>query len=194
LLAVICGNTLLGYLITKTTMKAFISFLIILCTFAILTKCKQKIKEGQKAEVAFFDPLKLGATNQTSNISFEARFDECGEWGGHKEKITVFADSNMSIHATYHVFPFNCDSLDYYTDLNLKPTVEKTIVLNDQDKESISGYIQRLTQSKITERFPGHSGNLFTLKNSDSTLFIQVYDRNEATVTSYKRLVTDLFE
>jgi hypothetical protein len=177
-------------------MKVFLFNSMILCALTILTSCKQKTKKAEhKAEIAFFDPLELGATNRTSNLSIETRFDECGEWGGHKEKIIVFADSAMSIYANYQVFPFNCDSLDYYyTNQNLKPTINKKLVLSDQGKKSVSDYIQRLTQSKIAERFPGHAGNMFSVVNSDSTLNIQVYDRNEASVKSYKRLVTELFE
>jgi hypothetical protein len=177
-------------------MKIFLFLSIFLYTLTNLTSCKQKIKETQhKEEVIFFYPLELGATNQTSNLLIETRFDECGEWGGHKEKITVFADSTMTIHANYQVFPFNCDSLDYYyTNQNLKPTIEKAIVLGDKEKNSVSDYIQRLIQAKVTERFPGHAGNIFYVVNSDSTLVIQVYDQNEATVKSYKRLTTELFE
>ena len=177
-------------------MKIFIFLSIFLYISINLTSCKQKIKETEhKEEVAFFDPLELGATNHKNNLSIEARFDECGEWGGHKEIIKVFADSNKTIYANYQVFPFNCDSLDYYyTNQNLKPTIDKTIVFRDKEKKSVSDYLQRLTQSKTTERFPGHAGNIFTVVNSDSTLLIQVYDQNEATIKSYKTLVIELFE
>jgi hypothetical protein len=180
----------------KLTMKFFIIIAVFLYTFINLTGCKQKFKEtGNKEEETLFDTLELGATNQKNNLSIEARFDECGEWGGHKEKIKFFADSTMTFHANYQVFPFKCDSLDYYySNQNLKPTVEKTIVLGDKEKKSVRDYFQRLKQSKITEKFPGHAGNIFTMANSDSTLLIKVYDQNEATVKSYKRLVTELFE
>jgi hypothetical protein len=46
----------------------------------------------------------------------------------------------------------------------------------------------------MTERFPGHAGNRFSVISSDSTLLIQVYDSKEFDVKSYKQLVAELFK
>jgi hypothetical protein len=162
-----------------------------------LTACnqKQKTEHYSRNSITFFDPIKFSAPYIKNTFKIEARFSECGEWGGHKEEIFIFADSSRIFYATYKVFPFNCDSLPYYDyKENLTPTINKTIVLNETTKKSIIDYILRLTQSKITERFPGQAGNFFSVANSDSTFYIQVYDSKEFDIESFRQLVMELLK
>ena len=91
----------------------------------------------------------------------------------------------MNIHANIQVFPFDCDSLDYYyTNDSLQPKINLTTVLNDKGKKAVTDYLQRLMQSKVKERFPGYSGKMFSIVNSDSTFSfkftIEVTPRLEA--------------
>ncbi len=161
-----------------------------------MTACNQhKVdNEEEKHEPsAFFDPIELGSINQTSNLKIEARFDECGEWGGHKEEIIISADKKENIYATYNIYPFNCDSLDfYYGKRDIIPANSKKILLTDKTKKSIVEYIHRLIKSKISERFPGHAGNSFSIVNTDSSLNIHVYDNKELDITSFRQLVMEL--
>jgi hypothetical protein len=141
--------------------------------------------------------MMFNAKNQTGYLSIETRFSECGEWGGHKEQIIIQADSDNSFHANYTVFPYDCDSLPYYIGINnLKPIINKTVAVNDKEKKSILDYVQRLMQSKIDERaFDGatNAGNIFTLTNSDSSLFISLYNNKLSDIESYKQLITELY-
>lgn len=158
-----------------------------------LLGCKQKTADkAQKLETSFFDFFEF---SQADSLLINARFSECGEWSGHKEEIIINADKNRNFYAHYKVYPYNCDSLKYYyANENLKPKLDKTIRLNDEGKQSIIDYIKRLTQSKITEKFPGHAGNIFSIVKSDSTLIINVYDNKQYDVDSYNKLVTALFK
>lgn len=174
-----------------------LQFLLItsLFTIIILAACsQQKEKKGDDREyVAFFDSTETTSISKTNNLKIEARFSECGEWGGHKEDILITLNKDKRFYATYKIYPFNCDSLDYYyTNENIAPVFTKTILLNDTTKKSIIDYIQRLRESKITERFPGHAGHFFSVVNSDSTFYIQVYDNKEFDIKSFKQLVTEL--
>jgi hypothetical protein len=181
-----------------TKLKPFLILSILLLTLVLLFYCKQPSnpssnKNKPNAKVPFFDPIALGAMDQTSNISIEARFSECGEWGGHKEKLIVFADTSMNIHVRYLVYPYNCDSLKfYYGNENLNPVVDTTMTVGDIEKRSLSEYLQRITQAKIAERYPGHAGNVFSVLKSDSTFFIRVYDNKESNVNDYKKLIGEL--
>jgi hypothetical protein len=174
-------------------MKIVFAFLSSLLIFIFIPSCKQKIKdEEQYPKTSFFDPFEFSKAN---SLLISARFSECGEWSGHKEEIIIDADKNGNFHAHYKVYPYNCDSLKYYyANENLKPKFDKTIELNDKRKQSIIDYIKRLTQSKITEQFPRHAGNIFSIIKSDSTLIINVYDRKQYDVDSYNKLVTELFK
>jgi hypothetical protein len=113
-------------------MKPFLFYSIFLCILIHLSSCEQNTKVIEpKGEVAFFDPVELGATNQTSNLSIEATFDECGEWGGHKEKITVFEDSTMTeLFCKLQSVPFQLR----FTGLLLHPS--KLKANNGEDRSS----------------------------------------------------------
>lgn len=170
--------------------------------FLILVGCSN-CKEPRPAvkpntEVDFFDPMEFGTINNGGRLSIEAKFSECGEWGGHKEEIIVFADSSKTFHAGYRVFPYNCDSLPYYIgNKNLKPIVSKTVTVQEKEKTAIIAYIRRLTQSKINERLidgASNAGNVFSIVNSDSTFFIWIRNRKDEDASSYNKLVHELFE
>jgi hypothetical protein len=174
-------------------MKILFAFLTSPLLLIFLSSCQQKTEhKDQYSEISFFDPFEF---SQADSLLINARFSECGEWSGHKEEIIIDADKNGNFHAHYKVYPYNCDSLKYYyANENLKPKFDKAITLNDKGKQSIIDYIKRLTQSKITEQFPGHAGNVFSVVKSDSTLIINVYDRKQYDLDSYNKLVTELFK
>jgi hypothetical protein len=160
---------------------------------AIACAQKQSNKIDTTDSTYFFDPVKIGALNGAKNLSINARFGECGEWGGHLETIIVSADKNNNFYANYKVYPFNCDSLDYYyANDTLNPIVDKNIILSNDNKNSIVSFIQRMIKSKVTERFPGHAGNYFSIINSDSSLRIEVYDTKEFDVNSYRQLIAEI--
>jgi hypothetical protein len=173
-----------------------ISMLLIVLLFSF-SYCAQKPKQVEhRKKITFFDPLELGEFNGTSHLSIEARFNECGEWGGHQETIKVSADKQKIIYGTYKIYPFNCDSLNYYhANRNLTPTIERKVVLDEQKKQSIIDYIQRLTQSRIAQRFPtSNANNVFSVVNDDSTLLIRVYGNKENEILSFRKIVSELFE
>ncbi|NTS43059.1 hypothetical protein HRG84_19395 [Flavisolibacter sp. BT320] len=179
-------------------MKVFLSILILLLFQAIFTSCNRaKNNTYQARKVDFFDPIALGATSKTDNLLIEARFSECGEWSGHKEKIIVYADSTGNIHALYQLFPYNCDSLQYYYgNEDISPIIEKDQIVGDREKQAISEYIQGLTQAKMTERpidRASHSAKVFSLKTADSTFLIRLVTNKESDEKHYKGLVSELF-
>ncbi len=142
----------------------------------------------------FFDEADLGAFGSDTRLFLNAKFSECGEWGGHEEKMIVFAKEDKEFYLNYKKFKVNCDSIGkYYGRPGFqKLEVEKTLKLNDANKKSISGYIQRMAKSKVEERYLGHAGNSFSVMKSDSTLIIDVYGGGTFSDDSYNRLLTEL--
>src|SRR5450432_3509346 len=175
-------------------MKLLFSFSVIIILLFPSISCTERAKKiDNKQPIAFFN-TGFGGFSQRDSIIIKAIFSECGEWGGHVETIIVNIDKERKFYATYKVYPFNCDSLDYYYgNESLKPIATQKTFLSDNGQQSIIDYIQRLTQSKITESFPGHAGNVFSIIKSDSTFFIQVYDTKEYDVKSFRQLVTELY-
>ena len=138
----------------------------------------------------FFDPYVLGRINKQRNLKISARFNECGEWGGHKEEITVSADENSIFYANYKVFAYNCDTAYNVGIDNNEKLLKDTIILIDKTKkEAIKKYIYELVESKISERIP--TPNVyFSISNSDSSFVIIA--RNKKAFNSYLKFVNDL--
>jgi hypothetical protein len=167
---------------------------------SIYLSCQDHRKTNQiniKDKVAYSDTSASLYTDEllSDSILINARFSECGEWGGHEEKIIVSMNRGTGeLSAEYNIYPFNCDSIPYYeVSQHLKPIISKRIELDNSKKKSITDYILRLLQSKITESFPGHAGNIFSVIKSDSTLVVSVYDNKEFNINSYKQLIAELF-
>jgi hypothetical protein len=160
--------------------------------------CKEGARStGQITNVSFFDPMEFGAANHAGRLSVGAGFSECGDWGEHKEEVIIYADSVEKFHADYRVFPYNCDSLPFYlANDTLRPSISKTIVVQEKEKKAVIDYIQRLAQSKVNERLvdgASHAGNVFSIVNSDSTFFISVRNQKQTDVDSYKQFIRELF-
>ena len=173
--------------IQQLYLSLLLSFLISCDPSDTSDKSKEKIS-------IFFDEAVLGGNGYDGKLLIEATFSECGEWGGHEEKMIVFGKPDKEIYLNYRKFKVNCDSIGAYygTPDFQKLEFEKILKLNEANKKSISAYILRMVKSKMKERFPGHAGNHFLVINSDSTLFIDVYDDKKYDVESYSRLLDGL--
>lgn len=171
---------------------------LLLFALLLLSISSCKMKSGGTAYSVGsldFEPDNFGLYNSMSSLDIRTKFSECGEWGGHEEVINITTNEQTVLHANYAVYPFKCDSLEYYIGRkDLQPTLIKQTVLDPKKKKFIMEYIVRLTRSKMTEQFPGHSGNSFIVVNSDSTLHIDVYSSKAQDLKSYQKLVTELFE
>jgi hypothetical protein len=172
-------------------------FSLIIAMTLLFSGCSQDSKSSEtKDNALFFDSMMLGAFNSKNNLTIEAGFTECAEWGGHHEKIVLYANKEQVFYANYKVYPFKCDSLEnYYRNKNLTPRIDKTIKLNDVKKKAVIDYIKRLIESKIAEGLPqSNANNIFTIANSDSTLFIEVFGDKEREIKSYNKFVSDLLQ
>lgn len=165
-------------------MKLCFFLLLIFCMGVLSCNTQQQGKNNYDELISLYDSLTL-----------EARFSECGEWGGHREEILISnwkRDSSTLIHTIY---PYKCDSLDYYygNDSLAPASIRQISLLDSSAKEAVIQYIQQLIVSKSKERFPGHAGNIFSVQNSTKTLKIKVHDLSEEPVKSYKQLISALF-
>jgi hypothetical protein len=169
MLELICGNLDELHLTAKLIMGVFYTILLFLIII-ICSNCNDQAPSKKDTDVNFFDPMLYGAINHSGGLSIETRFSECGEWGGHKEEVLVYADSTQRFHADYQVFPYNCDSLPFYlANDNREPIISKSIIVQQKAKKAIISYIQRLIQSKTNERFvdgASNTGNFFFNRNS----------------------------
>lgn len=178
------------------TIRQLLFGLILTLLFACnsSTQSDKQVDKVNEPINKFFDEADLGAFGSDTKLFLNATFSECGEWGGHEEKMVIYAKSDKEFYLSYEKFKVNCDSIGAYygTPDFQKLESQKTLKLNQNNKKSISDYIQRMVKSKIEERFPGHAGNSFSIIKSDSTLIIKVYDYKKYDLESYNQLLTEL--
>ncbi|ESU21264.1 hypothetical protein FCR2A7T_06920 [Flavobacterium cauense R2A-7] len=173
--------------------------LIFIIISLLLLSCDSKegtqhIKNNpSESEVIFFRENDPAGFTSDMKLTLKAEFDECGEWGGHKEEMVIYIKPKKGFHLDYRKFSVNCDSMDAFLNAPIqKLETSKTIKLVDANKISISNYLNRMLKSKINEGFPGHAGNLFSAITSDSTLIISVYDYKKIDIESYNKLQREL--
>ncbi|MBZ4042135.1 hypothetical protein [Flavobacterium hibisci] len=153
-----------------------------------------KVVPNKDKTVVFFNPITLGASGVDSNLKINASFSECGEWGGNYENLKIFSkEGNYKDHfLNYRKTNVDCDKRDS-NGRNIETVViEKTIKLSDSNKKSLISYMKRMIEAKVKERFPGHSGDSFSIISADSTLVIKVYDKDSINLKSYNQLLSDL--
>lgn len=169
--------------------------LLVLLLISISCSKKQDFKVEEKDKpIVFFDPITLGSSGVDAGLKIDARFSECGEWGGHHEDLKIFAKEGnyKDCFLNYIKTNIDCEKRDN-NGRNIETiVVHKTIKLTDSNKKSIIEYMKRMIESKAGERFPGHAGDSFSIINSDSTFVIKVYDYNSKNSKSYKQLLTEL--
>ncbi|MDJ1503694.1 hypothetical protein [Xanthocytophaga agilis] len=132
----------------------------------------------------FFDEIDLGSSGSEKRLLIETYFDECGEWGGHREMMTIYAKRDMNFYLDYEKYRITCGSA--YNDQKVE--YKKTLKLDASNKKSITEYIQYMVNAKIVEHYPGHAGYTFNILKSDSTLLINVYSQDLSNIESYQQL------
>ncbi|SDY21917.1 hypothetical protein SAMN05444397_10176 [Flavobacterium aquidurense] len=175
-------------------MRNVIYLILLITVFSCSKKQELPNDENNINSTVFFDPILLGATGINASLKINSRFSECGEWGGHNEKIKVYSKERnyKDYFLDYEKTKIDCDKRDKNGE-NIETVIfQKTIKLDDSGKKSITDYIKRMITSKVEERFPGNAGNSFTVINCDSTLVIKVYDSNSRNLKSYTTLLEEL--
>jgi len=135
------------------------------------------------------DNLDLGTLIKWDTLFLSARFDECGEWGGHKEVIEIFR-KDKKVYLNYKRNSIDCNKVDEI--YGAKLSLIKEIEISNQHQKNINDYIFQLLQNKINEGYQAHSGNEFEILKGDSTFFIKVYDYNFKNVITYNNLLKKL--
>ncbi len=158
-------------------------FQLLLLGLALITCCKKTDVKSHAAneKINFFDEELLLISNKPI-LNIYCAFEECGEWGGHEEYIVVTKRNKTSFKINYEKYSVNCDSMvtvfisgGYI--IQPKKTLIKTreIVVGDAEKQAILDFSLDMVKSKFKEEFPGHSGIILSITNSDSTFFIRTY-------------------
>ncbi len=135
-------------------------------------------------------------------LELNVMFSECGEFGGHKENISITTRQDEKFHLHYEKYSVNCDNIVYDKDslffyeepLNI--LVDScTIIMNQHQMNSISNFSHKLLGAKFQQRFSDY-GYLFTLTKYEgftgSGFCISFYGEDNELLRNYDELLDEL--
>ena len=160
-----------------------ILFLWLFSLLLLLAGCNE---DGQNSEMNLSSPAESGAEINPLDFLFEvdtltlsARFSECGEFGGHNERIDVFYNYSEQIHFVNYVV----DSID----LNCPDGFEEgAIVKTDtmfkltlENEYAIAQYLDNLYKRVLTRKSPSHANDYYSAYTQFSGLRLTTAEPNK---------------
>ena len=164
----------------------------ILSFFIVLNSCEKDEKNFNSDEY-FYGFLR--SSNETKNpvLKINTRYDECGEWGGHNETITLFSkNDNLKLYAKYIETKVDCESLGKYGELTQNTVKNTTREISSPEEVAIKNYLKKLLDYKSQSFVTGNSGMSYSVINQDSTLTIYLYTNNSECKRAFKKLKSEL--
>jgi hypothetical protein len=160
------------------------SFYILAIAFSILG-CKEHSENSRDK----YTPSSTNFENivGSGELNLYADFDECGEWGGHREEIKLIRERKNIVAL------FTKDSVNCQNPNGRKVIENKKVILNDEQKEAISIYLHELLNKSLGERVPYHAGEWYSATAIDSSIII-TYHKSEETWRGYENLKKSLFK
>ena len=129
------------------------------------------------------NPIKTKASNRTliitDTLEMSAYFDECGEFGGHREQIRIYkiegsvpGDSLDTLGADLLIDTVKCASD------NRKRILDKTKtkILTSDDKRVILKYVSELLENALNETWHSNAGKVYSVQCKMPKLAVSYLD------------------
>lgn len=161
--------------------------LVIRLLFATFIVCSLIISCNNSNPNQFKEPFEidsiftpLGGIYGKDTLSVEARFSECGEWGGHLEYLSIQWDKNNKLYARLVIDSVNCDRLYFSKNLNdFKHTVfDSTKYLTPDDEYLISTMLQKVLKAHLIGYgiAGANYGNSYHIRTSDGSFELDFWN------------------
>lgn len=142
------------------------------------------------------EPLNFISYQDTFKIFME--YPDCGEWGGHQEKIFVYKNFNSEYFARIIIDSVNCDIINdgYYSFINPDSRnifIDTLKMINIKEQKMINLFIEYMVNRYLITNYGDHSGVIFNLLNTDSTFFLHSYRSSYCTDSYYSLMRNNIF-
>lgn len=128
----------------------------LLISLLILFGCNQTILKS-----VIIDNIKQGDT-----LTLYAEYADCGEWGGHIEKIYL-TSKEADLWVTFYKDTVSCDNDPNTT---RKKIIEQSQILKSIDRNKVVKYINNFMLESKKEQEPfSNAANYFRIINNDTT-------------------------
>lgn len=129
---------------------------------------------------------------QNDTLKLTARFSECGEFGGHKEKIQIYRNHKREYFA---IFTKDSIDLDCSNDFEENAILIKDTVLkiNISKEKLVLKYLNQLYKRSITGKTINHSNNYFRATTNHTGLSLST-DELEKNWNEFRKLQISLLK
>ncbi len=114
----------------------------------------------------------LGFLYQLDTLTLTARFSECGEFGGHKEKFLVFTDFRKQYFVKYTKDSIDLDCPNDFEE-NAVIIQDTFFKINVKKEKLIEAYLGKLYTRAMTPKIISHANDYFnaTTKHTGLSLY-----------------------
>ncbi|WP_312399073.1 hypothetical protein [Chryseobacterium sp.] len=169
-------------------MKTLILLLILIFFLNCSEKKIDKNSNYDQPKYSFENILSYG---KEDTIFIKSRFQDCGEWGGHEELIKIYR-SERKPKLTYIKFRVDCGVRDSLGSIIQTKKFIQHILLSNSQQLALMKYMNDLMKFKFLNEEISHSGNSFSLSNTQGDLKISHFGSQPLLLNSYNSLMTAL--
>ena len=139
--------------------RNFVILIIIIFTIGCSSRKGEKRNFNKILENAT-EKNPLGFLYQTDTLTLKAKFAECGEFGGHKEKIILFCNYKREYFMRYTRDSIDLDCPQDFEEKAIK--VKDTLLkINIQKEELVISYLDKLYKRALTNKPNYHAADYF---------------------------------
>lgn len=160
-------------------------FFFFIIFFLMLISCR-KNSESAAMEYAFENVL-----HDNDTLLITSRFNDCGEWGGHEEKMKLYR-SGREIILNYIKYSVNCSERNASGSIIQHKESANSFYLSDSQSKAVMNYMTALIKLKFTEQPIGNSGNMFSVENTAGDLHLSCYGSSYLLLDNYNILMEKL--
>lgn len=155
--------------------KFYLSFILIILLFVVSCQNSKETEIVVESDIPaeLFNDGILGNINGGVELEILARFDECGEGGGHEEKFRIYRVNNKDLFIDFLLDTVKCNP--FYS-LFPKFVKLKTIKLTKKEESLIVSNLSILLKNSLKNQFlysQYHHAIVYSTVFSDTTMLIQ---------------------
>jgi hypothetical protein len=138
--------------------------------------------------------------SQLDTLQIQVEMSECGEWGGHKEKIYIHRRKDNNLYATYQRDTVPCGKIVSKNGVGVLDdklriiTVDTTVQFKSEYEKNVKSFIKRIFKLSLKDQLPlSNFGDNYQIQKTDSTFIIEYLNFSNKKNTHYQTLKQSLF-
>jgi hypothetical protein len=142
----------------------------------------------------------FSSISQLDTLQIQVEMSECGEWGGHKEKIYIYRRLDNNLYATYQRDTVPCGKIVSKNGVGVLDdelriiTMDTTVRFTRTNEKQVKSFIKRIFKLTLMDQLPiSNFGDNYQILKTDSTFIIEYLNWANKKNTHFQTLKHHLF-